>query len=370
MARKVLVFGLRIYQPFEGKDTESMILTWTDQPEQTLWDQIMVFSHSGNLKSLLTDNLKSKRIPIQNQKYVDEKSKEASFAIQQANEYFLAAKSVTVSTSPLLYYYGMLSLVKALVVCNSEELLFSDIKYHGLTAKNPSRNNSIPTPQALAEQRAWINGGAFNELFKLHYPSNGENIIGNSLKLIDLLKTDPQLKLLFDRQFDGTSGCVGLYTTGKTDEGRMFVDVFSHESEIKSRMPALEKHVTFLPGYHAESVKVTANSGFEFNKIATKYRIRAGGKCLRANPVSTDPQGDVKTTFLSVEECDFIVMFILSDCVRYKQEMWRRCQVAGEDSCFPLINSFITNSIRRLPNFFLDRLLGECHEFAGAAFYT
>ncbi len=344
-----------------------MVLTWTDDAEKTMWDQILVYSHVGNIKSLMSNGIASKRLNIPNQAHVDQKALEAAYSIQQAHEYYLAARAVTVSTSPLLYYYGMLSLVKALLVCNTEQLLLDDIKYHGLTKRNALVANAHP-PTELGGQQVRVSGGVFNELYKLLRGANAEQLDGRIFRLSDLLKVDPELQLLFDRQFQNLSGCVSLHKSSSDGGPNSYVEVSSGENEFGLRFPELASQVTISHGDLPGSVKITANSDFKLNAVATIYRIRSGSRVLRANPISRDQSGNSFTSFLSVEECDFIVMFLLSDCVRYKQKMWRNCQVTGEDKFYTLVGSFITSAMRRFPNFFLDRLLGETHNYGSASY--
>lgn len=345
-----------------------MVLTWTDDAEKTMWDQILVYSHAGNVKSLLSNSIASKRPNIPNQEHVDQKALEAAFTIQQAHEYYLAARTVTVSTSPLLYYYGMLSLVKALLICNSAQLLLEDIKYHGLTKRYALVADTTPLTETLGDQQVRVSGGAFIELYRLLHGASAENLNDRIFRLSDLLKVDPELQLLFDRQFQNLSGCVSLYQSSTASDTESFVEVKSGDQEFGLRFPELTSQVTISEGYLPSHVRVTANPNFKFNAIATTYRIRSGGRVLRANPISRDQSGNTFTSYLSVEECDFMLMFLLSDCVRYKQKMWRNCQVLGDDQCYPLVGSFITNATRRFPNVFLDRLLGETHNYGSAAY--
>jgi hypothetical protein len=195
-----------------------------------------------------------------------------------------------------------------------------------------------------------------------------ENLDGRIFRLSDLLKVDPELKLLFNRQFQNLSGCVSLYRIKYASDQEAFVEVSSGDQEFRLRFPELTSQVIISEGHLPSHIRVTAKPSFKFNTVATTYRVRSGGQVLRTNPISKDQSGSTFTSFLSVEECDFIVMFLLSDCVRYKQKMWRNCQVAGDDQCYPLVGTFISNAMRLFPNFFIDQLLGERHDYGSAAY--
>jgi hypothetical protein len=102
---------------------------------------------------------------------LEAKARQVSYCIVQASEYFKAADAVTIDTSPLLYFYGMLSLSKALIVANEPKTLLDDIKYHGLKA---DRTASSPK---LEDQTVRTDNGVFARLTSViqgfKYPKGG-----------------------------------------------------------------------------------------------------------------------------------------------------------------------------------------------------
>ena len=109
------------------------MFTWTNQPYESMWNHLRVLQIPKNVEALLTGKMKSERQSFfESCELTSRKSHQIAYAIKQADEYFTAGDSVSIATSPLMYFYGMLALTKALLVANSEETLLEDIKYHGL----------------------------------------------------------------------------------------------------------------------------------------------------------------------------------------------------------------------------------------------
>lgn len=97
----------------------------------------MFLAKKANARNLLAGDIPSGRIVIyKKEKILETKAEQVSFGISQSFEYFRAADSVSIATSPLLYFYGMLSLAKSLIVANETDVYLEDINYHGF-AKLP-----------------------------------------------------------------------------------------------------------------------------------------------------------------------------------------------------------------------------------------
>jgi len=92
------------------------------------------------------------------------------------------------------------------------------------------------------------------------------------------------------------------------------------------------------------------------------YNPVAGGEYLvGALPYYLD--GRSERRYLYPPLSDYIGMFVLSDCVRYKQDLWRSV-VQGRETGVPgLIALFIDVSRRRFPNLVLDQLFKEAFEY-------
>ena len=73
--------------------------------------------------------------------------------------------------------------------------------------------------------------------------------------------------------------------------------------------------------------------------------------------------GSTERRYLYPPLSDYISMFVLSDCVRYKQDLWRSVVQGRETGALGLIDILIDVSRRRFPNLVLDQLFKESFEY-------
>ena len=102
---------------FRTEEEVLQLFTWTNRPYETMWDHLKIFCYKANVINLLKGKIESRRrFSYIDKDIIEKKSSQVAYSISQAYEYFKAADTVTINTSPLLYFYGMLSLAKALIV--------------------------------------------------------------------------------------------------------------------------------------------------------------------------------------------------------------------------------------------------------------
>ena len=186
------------------------MLTWTDKPEQALWDHLRVLSHQANVTRLLRGEMKSGRqFGYLAKATIERKAGQIACAILQAHEYYLAAQGVTLATSPLLYFYGMLSLAKALIVANSIDTFLEDISYHGLSSRANTAAlraySSSPSAWRIDNEFAVVRDGVFSDLMSVVL---GRRLPTNAVILFkSLMKCDPELDGLFEKIYGEPSSC-------------------------------------------------------------------------------------------------------------------------------------------------------------------
>jgi hypothetical protein len=103
-----------------------------------------------------------------NKKLSDRKAKQIIAYLEQGKEYFLSAKSTSEIGKPLLLYYGVLSLSRALILfCEDQKTEDQLAQGHGISAK--SWKNILPQGDALekfSELELEFSQGTFLELYK------------------------------------------------------------------------------------------------------------------------------------------------------------------------------------------------------------
>ena len=343
------------------------MLTWTDQPYATMWAHLRVLAHVHNAKRLLLNQLGGSRtVPPPDDELLDRKASQISYCILQADEYFRAAESVSINTSPLLLFYGMLSLAKALIVANDPTKLLADMKYHGLHHDKGQRAATIE------EQLAVVNGGVFDDLTEvvsgLKFPK------ASTIRFKDVLAISPELSGMYKRHFGSLPRWLNFYSQELVSPDpyklRMCI-VALDESAALAAIPELGTDFVRQPGLeHAQAMcflsKPELQASPEYFRV---YSPVVGGRFLVGSlPFSLN--GTPLARYLSPPLSDYVLMYILSDCVRYQQDLWGNVIQGKETGILGLIELAIAVARRRFPNLVLNELFGEPFEYGTPARWT
>jgi hypothetical protein len=341
------------------------MFTYTETPLKDIWEHIRFLSIENNCKRLLNGEIKSKRTLVYSDEDVlTQKSKEISMCLKQADEYFTASETTSINTSPLLLFYGMLSLAKALIVANKEELYLDKIKYHGLETRPRydflKTYNENPENWSIENEYALTNDGVFNHLIMIldNYALPNSSVI----MFKDIIKCIPELWGIYEKYYNESSNIRSLHSIEEKMEPN-----YSLRLNISGKDP--QKILDVIPElqndfdigkelYHNQAVVFTSKNIDEFPKYIGIYRPQFGGNYI-IKGVRYFNGNDFKNEFVSLESLDYIAMYILSVCVRYKQVLWRQI-ISGEKSgSISLINLYLKSIKRRFPNIILNNFFNE-----------
>jgi len=341
------------------------MLTWTNQPYQAMWDHLKILSFKANVKSLLSGKIQSKRkLTFLTDDILERKSAQVAYSIGQAHQYFKAADDVNISTSPLLYFYGMLSLAKALVVANDPYLLLDNIKYHGLHTRPINEElNAYVNDQSkwlVEKEYAVTNEGVFKRLTELihDYSLPDQSII----LFKDLMAIDPQLSEMYLRYYNEKPRVSYLYSI-KTTSSPFSAEIcpsLKDKDDFEERLPSFSNYFNLQSALRHGQALVYKNKP-EVQSIPDSIGIYypiAGGKYLISG-LRYQNNDSVITKYIAPEISDYIAMFILSNCVRYKQEFWGQVVEGKTTGSLGIINLFLSIARLRFPNFILNQLFNE-----------
>lgn len=339
--------------------------TWTNQPYESMWNHLRFLQAPKNVESLLTGKMRSSRkFTLPEGELVERKSKQIACAIKQADEYFQSAQSVSIATSPLLYFYGMLALAKATVVANDPELLLGDIKYHGLFTRpiNDELKNYVEdhTKWSVDKEFAVTNDGVINELFKVVY---GKSLPKNSvIKLKDLFRTNPEIGDIYTRFYSEPPGFFPLYSHNMAKEPfRIEINPQTTDKEkFLESFAFIQDDFEILDDIlHSQALRVVSKPSLqEVPEYMHIYYAIPGGRYL-VSGLDIKTNGENQRCYVPQELCDYIAMFILGDVVRYKQEFWGQVISGEKDGSISLVNLFVSIAKNRFPNFILNQLFNE-----------
>lgn len=347
----------------------ALMFTWTDEPYRALWDHLLFLSHEANVQNLISGRMNSGRdFAYREADVITKKSRQIASSIAQAHEYYNAADAVTLSTSPLLYFYGMLSLAKALVVSNEINTYLEDVNYHGLHTR--PRNKKLetyakdPSCWELEREFAISDGGVFPRLMNaaigFSLPDKSEILLG------DVIRTDPELEGLYSKLYGKRGASAATGGISLTSDGRKgLVARRRTEEELRSGFGNIDTFFEMSPD-KKNGVHLVARPGLDpFDRHFGCYWVKSGGRFFVGGVNVNTPQGK-DNWYLSPEVSDYAVMFILSTCVRYKQEFWGDILEGRKSGTVALLQRFVSVSRRRFPNFILDKIFGEEFDYGVA----
>lgn len=328
----------------------------------------MFLSKRKNAENLLSGRIPSARTVIYKKKGVlKKKASQVSFGLSQSSEYFKAANSVTIATSPLLYFYGMLALAKSLVVANKKNLYLEDMEYHGFTQK--SEDPILKTYRM--DSKSWNMESEYAEIREGVFQNFAEVIDGfrfqnkTVVAFKDILAVCAEIAQMYEFFYQEPSKTIYLYDFKEISKAPFKIRICpaeKDEKEIFKRIPQLATDFDLDPtvlGSHARVL--TSKNLLKFPDYLGLYYPPVGGRYIvgalkcRVGPVSLD-------RYVSPPIADYIALYILGMCVRYKQEFWGSIIQGEKSGVLGLIELYLSVVKRRFPNSVLDCLFG--YEFS------
>lgn len=338
-----------------------------------MWNHLRLLKIPKNVEALLIGKMKSNRRSIfEESAIVTRKSRQIAYAISQADEYFTAADTVSIATSPLIYFYGMLSLTKAAIIANSEKLLLEDIKYHGLFTRPTNSELKAYSENhehwRMDTEYAITNDGVVNEFFNITHDSP---LPKNSIvRFKDILKINPETGEIYNRYYDEPPRFFPLYhSTINKDPFRIELNPATTSKEIFTQsFPDIENDFLIQDGLlHGQALIIKSKEHLiSPPNYMGIYSPIPGGKFLISG-LEYESNGEIHTKYICPEVCDYIGMFILGDIVRYKQEFWGRTISGETDGSIALVNFFVSIAKARFPNFILNQIFNEEFKYAASA---
>jgi hypothetical protein len=284
--------------------------TWTEEPIKAIWHDLRFLSRPINVERLLLRETKSKRSQelIWDKFSAQKVSNEISACVRQSDEYFSASRSVSLETKPLLLYYGVLCLSKAVILSNNPHITISDLKFHGLYA---SKKECPGEKWSLINESVCTNDGVFTSFCKSIEGITIEK--GKELMLKDLLPCIPDICETVKRIYDLPSNCFCIYSPRNVKSTEIkFIRFDARKEDIEKHFPEFE-----FKDFSLEF------PGFNIPENCTSFGIVKGSM-----------SGDfcVKKISLGLSKSLpilFACSFILSDIVRYKPVLWNQALQGG-----------------------------------------
>ena len=350
------------------------MFTWSENPINDLWNHIRFFGKRVNCKRLLLGEIDSgRKIHYTEGPDLDKKVNQISMCINQASEYFTAAHQVSINTSPLLLFYGMLSLAKALIVANKRDIFLEDIKYHGLYTRPIDdellKYRDNPKNWTMEQEYAITNDGVFKHFTEIVDKFTFEN--GSIIKFKNILSICPEISAMYEKYYDEASKTLPLYSFKKiSDEPIKIMLAFNvkNENEVYIRFPEFRNDFDLAPDLlHEQARQFISKDLSDYPNYIDRFQPVVGGDYV-VGYLEYDVNNTNKKHVINQALADYIAMYILSLCVRYKQDFWGSVVNGEKTGILGLIELYISVIKRRYPNIILDLLVGEKFRYGSPAY--
>ncbi len=374
---------IRNYKPDKSVTPPKQLLNFirTNNKHNSIWQYLKRYQNTEFVKIRL-----KQEYPTLSTRYVNTKSRQISDTIKQSEAYFQTAVSTDLAIKPLIVYYGMLNLVKALIMfgdndytLNADELEKSGIAMHGLTVTpNDTNDYSIRKDQTnLIDEFCYIQKR--KSIFKLLHSCWSTVELNKTMRfsLRNLALSHPySWKLVNNATHDTPNYFIangGFRQTEKLEQAITLspvtqfsiykkpqsVDAWDYFENLLPMLKTLyDRNTSNAFSYVSKKTPTTIDEMYEIHSSVTGESYLIGG---------VDVVSDVLT--LTPLEIEYISMFILGSLTRYAPHKWLK-NVRYEGGIeMSLFEGLINSTIISFPKMILEELDGEKYTFAGDASY-
>ncbi len=330
----------------------------TNNSEREIWRYLQLFSKESYVSKLVKEKRATDQI---------------TSCIRQAREIYSSSRSTSLLTKPVLLYYGMQRLAKALIFLRNPNVDLNDLKHHGLSGRGISDkiekflDNRIPKNKKgifpefskwttknniLLKKTVYGEGDYQHTDFFVHECKIPDFLKASEFKVYDLFSLIPELRDLF------------VHFKMKNDLLVLcYMDVRQHPDGKTDNLLTVEKKIEFA------SLKTGFPTIGKYN-ILKEYPDRFILESTLMDKIEIPSplvQSETKIPFLitstnssnriSDMNVHLILMFFLCHIARYKAPLLKDIlEGQGRSEFSALIEKFIEVSETKFPKLILDEL--------------
>jgi hypothetical protein len=320
----------------------------------------------------------------------EKKARHIADCIRQGGAYFASASASDPSIKPLILYYGMLSLAKALMLLGDNNLTLDDdvLKQEGLNTHGLSHGTKNPTDKAIRDDDIKIleefcytsSRNNTSTVFSLLHEcwSNAKPSSGLRFEVGDLASMHPSSW----RSYADYTGRAPKYfsasstfrTTARGHEQFLsFKGTFDFQA-YQNAIPAGAHGNTFFEGkmprlailydrdtHYSPYGYVSKQIPTSLEEYQAVYRTSTGESYTMQDANVGIPLHPI--------EVEFVMLFILGSLTRYAPQKWlRNVMFESGDSMF-VIEGFINSVVLSFPKMVLEELDNRDYTFTGDLAY-
>ncbi len=322
-----------------------MAVVFSENPERDLWEELLQFSYKANIKRYFTKN------NLQD----DEKTIDSIVgSFLQSYEYFNAARNASIQIAPLLLYYGSTNLLNGMSNLISGSRCV--IENHGMKLVLPEQMPFIA--DAEIKFLSPENGGV--HVFARQFGVNINLTQYGQWKLRDFLDSIAEINSDYIQCYDAQVGRIIMLDAFSTPDGK--AEKIYYEEQNREEIWNLLMDVD---GFEKNYLKPTVAKEFQTGKEYFVLYRKMNGKDISERSFSGQPflraghrKNNALVTIPTLLNM-YVSLYALASLCRYYPERWSPFVLNDETGERLLIEKLLFFSRRMIPNFVLNRIVGD-----------
>jgi len=332
-------------------------MIYTENPYQKMWDTFVYFESEPKTKQYLqaiyeqVDQKNGYRLAFQNtSKFI--------YFIKQSREYFNSAEKSNIFVKPLLIYYGMMNLIKAVVLTkDSSYPSNTSVLRHGITTRKLKKSSYQFHDDEIKIQRE----GLIPLFYTVMTQQPVEKIDGQKYKIKELLSILPELYDSYKTSFhEQRIYPLSMSVINKHKlEFHVNKEVLNHYQGNKNSLLSELNTYLHLTSSHFK-IEPSSNSTYI---ISLSSEIELNSQLVQHPMIIMDFKGQYflkpiieSRLLLPPTMIYYMIMFNLGMLCRYETELWGEIIFSFSSEDMYIINEFLNNSMRVFPNLILNEL--------------
>ncbi|MEC5425048.1 YaaC family protein [Virgibacillus sp. C22-A2] len=262
------------------------------------------------------------------------------YYLDHGNRFYENGKRLDMFAQPVLYFYGMVHLLKACLLTKRPDYPEStSLLSHGVTARKRKRKNYTFMDDEVKVQQ----NGLF-PYFSTHLFAKNK-LPFEKVKMVDLFALIPEMNTLFDFQKKGKLIQVGVIHSKLLQFPSYLLD--SHHLTANAFIQRIKVYLPEIKYTDIDNSAISMELMSPLTRVDGPFFKHKNGKIFF--PIHRE-------NFLPLSEVmvHYLLLYNLSMLCRYDAEWWGDLLVTKPDIDFPFIAQFIEQSAEKIP-----LLLGE-----------
>ena len=331
----------RLSIPLFGSNQRCLYIK-TENPIEEIWSMLLMFSDRIFLERFWAGKS-------------DDDYLTATKALVQAREYYLASKTVTLNTRPLLLYYSILNLTKAVLLILGEE---TPQEYHGLCKPDFGGD--------FLESKASANNGVFLSLAKKEQHSIE---IKKDFSIEDMVKVSIDLYNKYEYYYKKEAPVIN-FTAEKFQNGKIYLVAKVSKNKIELMEHFFNENKVLNSKFEMEnncnSIRLTNKQPIKESnpeKLLDKMRLLLSEEFSFSAFNSESVYLILEKNPLPPAAAYFGISYMIGMLVRYAPGRYYHF-IENPTSSQTWFVKKVCDTIERVyPNIMLNYLYGECYKF-------